>query len=49
MFGKLDLGEVSLADGLEKAILPDVGLLSGSSAGDPGARLALETKQLVGN
>ena len=49
VFGKLDLGEVSLADGLEKAILPDVGLLSGPPAGDPGARLALETKQLVEN
>ena len=47
VFGKLDLGKVSLADSFEKSVLPDVGLLSGPSARDPGAWLALETKQLI--
>ena len=47
VFGKFDLGKVSLADGLEKAVLPDVGLLSGPPPGHPGAGFALETKQLV--
>ena len=48
VFGKFDLGKVSLADSFEKSVLPDVGLLPGPSAGDPGAGLALETKQLIG-
>ena len=45
VFGKFDLGKVSLADSFEKSILPDVGFLSGSSAGDPGAWLALKRRQ----
>ena len=32
VFGKFDLGKVSLADSFEKSVLPDVGFLSGSSA-----------------
>ena len=47
VFGKFDLGKVSLADGFEKSVLPDVGFLSGPPARDSGAWLALETKQLI--
>ena len=49
VFGKFDLGKVSLADSFEKSILPDVGLLSGPSARDPGAWFALEIEQLIEN
>ena len=47
VFGKFDLGKVSLADSFEKSVLPDVGFLSGPSARDPGAWLALETNELI--
>ena len=43
MLGQLDLGEVPLADGLEEAVLADVGLLAGAARGDPGRGAAIAT------
>ena len=48
MLGQLDLGEVSLPDGLEQAVLADVWLLAGAAGGQAGggaAVAALERKE----
>ena len=44
VFGKLDLGKVSLADSLEESVLPDVRFLSGPPPRHPGAGLALNSE-----
>ena len=49
VLGQLDLGEVSLADGLEQSVLADVGLVAASApaahAGGGGAVAALKRKE----
>ena len=44
VLGQLDLGKVSLPDGLEEPVLANMRLLSGSASRHSGAGLALQLK-----
>ena len=49
VLGQLDLGKVTLPDGLEKPVLANVRLLASSASRDPGAGLALKINDQLDN
>ena len=46
VLGQLDLGKVTLPDGLEEPVLANMGLLSSSTARNSGTGLALQNKKV---